>query len=135
MSRASLVALFLLTGCATLVNGTNTELDIRSEPAGASFALRDGAGRVVASGQTPTTVKVSRGSGFFQPARYELQVAKPGYLPKNTVISTRIDSLWWIDSLLFVPGLFVDPFTGAMWHLQNPPVQQLTIDVPFTRPP
>jgi len=136
MRRAPLLALlWLLTGCATLVNGTSIELEITSHPTDASFALRDQAGRVVASGQTPATVNVSRSSGFFQPARYDLQVTKPGYIAKTTPISTRVDGWWWIDWLLFVPGLLIDPFTGAMWDLQSPPLQELVVEVPYGRAP
>lgn len=134
MKRAPLLALLWLSGCATLVNGTTAELAITSHPTDASFALRDPAGRVVASGQTPATVKVSRSSGFFQPARYDLQVKKPGYIPKTTPINTRVNGWWWIDWLLFFPGLLVDPFTGAMWDLQDPPLQELVVEVPYTRP-
>ena len=135
MTRAALVAVLFLTGCATLVNGTHETLQIRTEPDGVSFSVRDEDGREVASGQTPAAVTVSRSSGFFQPARYELYLTKSGYIPKTTPISTRIDAWWWIDWLLFVPGLLVDPFTGAMWDLEDPRIQRLAPEVPFTPSP
>ena len=135
MKRASLIAVLFLTGCATLVNGTHETLQIRTEPDEVSFSVRDEDGREVASGQTPATISVSRSSGFFQPARYELYLTKPGYIPKTTPISTRVDAWWWIDWLLVAPSPLVDPFTGAMWDLEDPRIQRLAPEVPFTPAP
>lgn len=131
MTRTPLIAMLFLTGCATLVNGTHETLQIRTEPEEVSFSIRDPDGRDVASGRTPASVHVARSSGFFQPARYELHLSKPGYIPKTTPISTRIDAWWWIDWLLLVPGFLVDPFTGAMWDLEEPRIQRLAPEIPF----
>jgi hypothetical protein len=133
MRIAIAAALLGLCGCATIVNGTHTDVAIRSEPAGASFELRDQEGAVVASGETPATVNVSRSRGPWKPARYELTLAKPGYLPKRTPLTTRLGALGFIDWLLFVPSL-VDYTVGSSWEIEEPPVQILSPDIPFQRP-
>ena len=130
--RGSLAALLLLlSGCATMLNGTHDELNIRSEPTDATYALRDSGGKVVATGRTPGVTNLPRSSGPYRAARYELWVSKEGYLPKRGWIDSRIDGWYWIDWILVVPGLLVDPFTGAMWNLIDPPLQILTSDIPL----
>ena len=125
--------LLLLAGCATLINGTHTDVPIRSQPPGASFELRDQDGALVASGETPATVNVSRSRGPWKPARYELTLSKPGYLPKRVSLNTRLDALGWLDWLIFVPSL-LDYTVGSSWKVEEPPVQVLAPDVPFQRP-
>jgi hypothetical protein len=131
----AVLALLLLTGCATLVNGTRAELRIRSEPPDARFELHDYDGVEVASGTTPAVVRVPRSRGPYRAARYDLRVTKDGYLPARTRIQSRIDGWFWIDWITIIGGFFVDPFTGAMWNIIEPPVQVLAPDTPFVRPP
>ena len=133
MKVALFAACLVLGGCATVINGTHTDVAIRSDPPGASFDLRDQDGVVVASGETPSTVNVSRSRGPWRPARYELTVSKPGYLPKRTPLTTRLDAWGFIDWLIFVPSL-VDHTVGSSWKIEDPPVQILSPDVPFQRP-
>ena len=133
MKRALAIALLLLPGCATLINGTHTDVPIRSEPPGASFELRNQDGLLVASGETPATVNVSRSRSPWKPARYELTVSKPGYLAKRTPLKTRLDAWGFIDWLLFFPSL-VDYSVGSAWRIEEPAVQVLSPDVPFQRP-
>jgi hypothetical protein len=135
MKRVAAAALALLSGCATIFNGTHAELQIRSEPPDARFEVRDYDGRPVASGTTPGVVSVARSRGPYRAARYDLYVAKDGYLPKRTRIQSLIDAWFWIDWIAIVPGLLIDPFTGGMWNIIEPPVQILTPDVPLSRPP
>jgi hypothetical protein len=135
MKTVAVAALLFLTGCATLVNGTRAELQIRSEPPDAQFEIRDYDGLEVASGTTPALVKVPRSRGPYRAARYDLRVTKDGYLPKRTRIQSRIDGWFWIDWITIVGGFLIDPFTGAMWNIIEPPVQVLAPDTPFVRPP
>ncbi|HXZ86239.1 MAG TPA: hypothetical protein VEI82_12195, partial [Myxococcota bacterium] len=66
--------------------------------------------------------------------RYDLVVTKDGYLPKRARIQSRLDGWFWIDWILIVPGLLIDPLTGGMWNLIDPPVQVLTLDQPIAHP-
>jgi hypothetical protein len=135
MKCVAAAAILLLSGCATLVNGTRAELRIRSDPSDAHFELRDYDGVEVASGSTPAVVSVPRSRGPFRTARYDLRVSKDGYLPARTRIQSLVDGWFWIDSITIVGGLFVDPFTGGMWNIIDPPVQVLSPEIPLTRPP
>jgi hypothetical protein len=134
MKRVAAAALLSVTGCATIVNGTSADIQIRSQPPDAHFEIRDYDGLEVASGTTPAVVNVPRSRGAFRTARYDLRVSKDGYLPTRTRIQSRVDGWFWIDSITIVGGLFVDPFTGGMWNILDPPVQVLAPDTPFVRP-
>jgi hypothetical protein len=128
-------ALLCLTGCATLIDGTHADVPIASEPSGAHYDVLDHQGRVVASGETPGVARLARGRGVFKAGRYELRLAKTGFLPKRTSLATRLSALGWLDWFLVLPASLVDVFTGSCWKLETPPVQHLQPDIPFERSP
>jgi hypothetical protein len=75
----------------------------------------------VQSGKTPLTVPLSASAGYFEPARYRVEVFKPGYAPTVSHINAHLNS-WYGGNLIFgwFPGwLVVDPVSGAMWTLKT----------------
>ena len=106
-----------LVGCASVMNGSDSAVTIASEPAGASFEVRDATGRMVHSGTTPNTVTLQNGAGYFKGAEYSVLVKKDGYAPQTTTIKPSISG-WYFGNILLggLIGMFaVDPVTGAMF--------------------
>jgi hypothetical protein len=116
-----LVALGLSTaGCATVFNGTTTDIKIVSEPAQASFTITSAGGNGVTStkgveevtGTTPAKVNLSNRS------EYQLTVKLEGYEEAKVRIRQSVNN-WLICSALcgLVPA-GVDVLTGGMWNLE-----------------
>lgn len=112
-------ALSTAGGCASIVSDDDTPVFINSEPAGATYEVRDNAGRMVGQGTTPNTLTLKNGAGYFKRAEYSVLLKKEGYAP--TVVPLRADIRgWYWGNLLFggLIGFFaVDPATGAMYVL------------------
>ncbi len=108
-------------GCATIVSGGDQKVDFQSDPSEASIKVYDSAGMVVASSQTPTSLLLKKGAGFFQGASYRVVVEKPGYKRTEVLLQSGLNAGWYIAGNLFIGGLIgwliVDPMTGAMWTL------------------
>lgn len=139
--RAMLVAgvccLIALTGCASIVHGTNQDLVIDSFPSGASVSIADLRGRVVSEGLlTPCRVTLKRGTGYFRNG-YVITASKRGYETARRTVSGRISG-WYFSNLFFgaygllLGGLILDPLTGAMWNLSPEKVEiSLAASVPL----
>ena len=115
----SLLALFAFSGCASIVSKSTWPVTINSNPYGAKVMISDRDGIPVQCGETPMTVTLKSSSGFFRPARYRLEITKPGYQPFTATLSAHVNG-WYAGNILFggVIGLvIVDPATGAMWRL------------------
>jgi len=52
-------------GCATIVKGSEQKVLFQTDPNGASIAVYDADGMKVAAGQTPITLPLKKGDGFF----------------------------------------------------------------------
>lgn len=102
-------ALVLLTGCATIMHGSNQRVDFDSTPPGASVAVD---GKVV--GTTPTGAELDRGS------EHDVVISLPGYRPFEMHLSRGVDG-WFFANLLLggVIGLVVDASNGSMYKLDK----------------
>jgi hypothetical protein len=112
----------LLAGCATIVSKSDYPVTITSNPDGANIRVTNGAGESVFSGQTPATVTLKAGAGFFKGEDYTVTFEKEGYNAHTAQIQRGVDG-WYIGGNLLFGGLIgwliVDPATGAMWTLSN----------------
>ena len=107
---------FLLSGCATIVNGTKQDISINSNPPQATISVTDQSGAEVYSGVTPTIVTLSRKSihtVMFNLDGYQEQkvhISKDTLIPqpgtRSSVHRSRAKTL----------GLFV--FAG--WYIHKP---------------
>jgi ribosomal protein L40E len=118
-----LVFCTVLTGCASIVDGGPGTVMIASTPSGARVRVNDKGGSTVATGNTPLTVKLDRGSGYFASAKYDVIVEKDGYAPYRERIEGELNAGWYLGGNLVFGGaigwLIVDPLTGAMWNLSR----------------
>jgi len=117
------VAVFLSTGCATIMTGGgNQRINISSDPTGADIKIYDSFGIEVQSSETPTVAILKKADGFFQGAFYRVVIEKEGYKTQEVFIESELDLGWYVIGNFFIGGLvgwvIVDPLTGAMWVLK-----------------
>lgn len=106
-----------LAGCASIFNGSNQTVTIRSEPDGATLSVTNRAGEKVHTATTPATLSLRRGAGYFKAETYTVLLSKPGFADKELTITASVNG-WYIGNILFgglIGMLAVDPVTGAMY--------------------
>lgn len=120
MMGIGLVAVALSsTGCASIVGDSKYPVAVSSAPAGASFEITDKAGHVIHSGNTPSTVTLKSGRGYFKGETYTLRFKKEGYPDKVATLNSSLSGWYW-GNIVFgglIGMLIVDPATGAMFKL------------------
>lgn len=115
-----LVAVLLLSGCATIFTGTTDPVTIESTP-NASFVVRNAYGAIVAEGTTPTTVELKRKT------HYTIEISLDGYKSKTMAISQDFNMIS-ILNLGSVFGWAVDYLTGAIFKLY-PQSVRVTLEI------
>ncbi|MBU1318235.1 MAG: PEGA domain-containing protein [candidate division Zixibacteria bacterium] len=99
------VALMLLNGCATILNGTNDNVQVNSEPSNAKVYVN---GYAVAT--TPAKLKLESDKV------HNIEVKKDGYETWHYSITHGVGAGWVVlDIFLGIIPVIVDAITGA-WH-------------------
>ena len=109
MSRLSLLALALLPGCSTLINGSNQAVSVVTAPPGASCTFDRNGERLGTIGLTPGNLTVSK-------SKNDLLVTcdKPGYQQVRLVQPPRFVPTTFGNLLAGgVVGIVVDASSGA----------------------
>lgn len=113
------MALFMASGCASIVSKSNYPVKINSTPTGVPFTIISETGQVVHKGETPQTVTLSAKGGFFEGMGYRVEFNKPGRETYTQLITPKLDG--WYAGNIFIGGLLgmliIDPATGAMYKL------------------
>jgi hypothetical protein len=108
-----------LNGCASIITGTSQVVTFTSVPESASIEIKNRKGMKIHTGQTPVTVSLKKGAGYFKPEKYEITFSKAGYQTKTVEVTGTLSG-WYLGNILFgglIGILIVDPFTGAMFRL------------------
>ncbi|KUJ83028.1 hypothetical protein AWR36_010840 [Microbulbifer flavimaris] len=116
---ASIAALTLASGCASILSDSKYPVTIASTPSGANFSVVNEAGLDVHSGVTPDTITLDASDGFFSSATYTVNYQMAGYNEQSFQLKAGMDG-WYIGNILLgglIGMLIVDPATGAMWKL------------------
>ena len=104
-----LVTVFLVTGCATVINGTKQKVSIASQPPGATVVVDH-----VPEGKTPLRVKLKRKQTHL------VRLERDGYKPYEVMLGR--DTSDWVWGNIFVCcgliGMGVDAMTGAFYTLE-----------------
>ncbi len=127
MKKQHLLSLLLcttvLSGCASIISGSNSPVRIASTPEQADFTITNEDGIKVHSGKTPSTVMLENSAGYFDGERYSIGYSKDGYNPQTAILDSGVNG-WYFGNLIFglssVLGfLIIDPATGAMFDLPD----------------
>jgi len=113
------LTMLLLNGCATIISGKTDKVTFTSVPEHATFQIKDEQGKAVHDGNTPASVVLDRGNGYFDGQTYDVKFSAPGYKTQSLKLDTELNG-WYMGNLLFGGALgllLVDPATGAMWDL------------------
>jgi len=120
------ITVVLFSGCASVVSRSSYPVYVRTNPIGAKVTIIDKKGKEVYKGQSPATVLLKSGAGYFSRAEYQVKLSYPGYAEKIIPIYCKLNG-WYFGNLLIggVLGmLIVDPATGAMWKIENPVIDE-----------
>ena len=106
----ALLASLSLSSCATIVNGSNQNIMIDSEPQGAEIIIRE-----KLRGATPMELTFKRDT-----KDYVVTLRKDGYKDVDVELRRTFNG-WFIGNIIFggVIGMVIDAATGAMW-VQDP---------------
>lgn len=116
----------LLSGCASVISRSSYPVYVRTSPPGANITITDKKGKEVYKGQSPATVVLKSGAGYFSRAEYQVKLNYPGYSEKIVTLNYKLNG-WYFGNILIggVLGmLIVDPATGAMWRIENPVIDE-----------
>ena len=114
-------AILLLTGCASIVSKSSWPITINSSPSEAKISIKDKKGIEIYTGNTPATLKLKSGAGFFSKARYQVTFEKVGYDKKVVPVEFKLNG-WYFGNIIFggpLGLLIIDPATGAMFKLET----------------
>ncbi len=116
---ASILLVFFVAGCASIISKSDYTVSIRSAPQGANIKIYNRRNILVYEGTTPTTVSLTAHHGFFMGQKY--RIVSSGSVVGQTQLNSRLDG-WYLGNLIFgglLGILIVDPATGAMWSLEE----------------
>jgi hypothetical protein len=117
-----LLAMAMLSGCASIVAGSHRDINIKSTPPDAVVSIQERESKqIVHKGQTPLVVPLSTRGGYFKSKQYDVTISKDGYVNKTINIDSFLSG-WYAGNVILWPaavigGLIIDPLTGAMWSL------------------
>lgn len=109
----ALASVFLITSCASVVNGTSTRFNLVGN---GKITVLDSYGNKVAEGRDSLVVNLKKGKGFFSGASY---TAISG--DKRVMIEPYVNIGAFGVGNFFVPtflGYIIDGANGAMWDLK-----------------
>ncbi|RYE65643.1 MAG: hypothetical protein EOO81_12430 [Oxalobacteraceae bacterium] len=119
VGMAAVAVMLGLQGCASILGDSRYPVSVTSAPPGASFEITDKSGQVVHSGNTPSTVTLKSGKGYFSGQTYTLRFKKDGYPDRSVTLDSSVSGWYW-GNIVFggvIGLLIVDPATGAMFKL------------------
>ena len=116
---AFIAIVITFTSCASIVSSSKWPLTVKTTPAGAQVQIINRRGISVFTGQTPATLLLKSGAGFFANESYMIKLTMPGYAEKTIPVKCSLNG-WYFGNILFgglIGLLIVDPATGAMYRL------------------
>jgi hypothetical protein len=116
---AASIAALMLTGCATIFNGTTQVVKINSAPEGATLTVMNRAGQQIHNGTTPASLTLNRGAGYFRGEQYTVKLSKAGFKDKEVTLTSNLGGWYWGNLLLggLLGMLIIDPISGGMYNI------------------
>jgi hypothetical protein len=111
-----------LTGCASVMCGSQQEVAIDSRPRGADVLVYNSNCEVIYKSTTPCVTMLKRRSGDSKKGTYVVLVNKEGFNSAQVPLIGHVTSAYYLNLFTAGIGFIVDPITGAMWDLsaENP---------------
>lgn len=105
-------ALAVLTGCASIVEGSGQNIRVKTNPMTASTCqVENERGRISAA--TPTSVTVKRSMSDLKVSCSDPSSGAQG----QQLVKSDLENWWWGNIALLSPlGVFIDGVSGAMWE-------------------
>jgi len=118
LSVVLITSALILSGCASIVTKSAYPIAINSNPTNARVSITDKYGRDIYVGNTPATVTLKAGDGFFTKAEYRVKFSTDGYEDRIVTITPNLDG-WFFGNIFLggIIGIVVDGATGAMWKI------------------
>lgn len=120
-AAAAASVVVLLSGCASIFNGTTQPIAFSSAPEGASMTITNRAGEAVHAGTTPSTVTLKRGAGYFKSEAYTVKMKKDGFADLSQQVDGQVSG-WYIANIMLgglLGMLIIDPATGGMYSFPD----------------
>lgn len=110
----------VLSSCATIFSEFEYPVSIDSSPSQLLAEISNGEGNIVHREQTPFTVTLDAGEGFFQKQDYTVKLYQSGNVVGEIEIDNSVDP-WYFANIAGsnIGGMLVDGATGAMWSLES----------------
>jgi len=109
-----------VSGCASIVSKSSWPVTVQSNPSGAKCEVVKESGVKIHTGETPMTITLDSGSGYFSSAKYMINCSKDGK-QASSELSSHFNG-WYVGNIVFgglIGLLIVDPATGAMWRMDD----------------
>jgi hypothetical protein len=116
-----LITTILFSSCASIVSKSSYPISINSTPSDAKISITNKKGIEIFTGNTPASLKLKSGDGFFSKASYQVKFEKAGFAAKTVPVEFKLNG-WYFGNLLFggfIGMLIIDPATGAMYKLET----------------
>jgi len=98
-----LLAMVMLSGCASIVAGGHRDINIKSTPTEAAVSIQDRESKqIVHKGQTPFIVPLSTRGGYFKSKQYAVTLSKEGYATKTINIDSFLSG-WYAGNVILWP--------------------------------
>ena len=118
VSSFIIIPVFVLSGCATIINDDLVEIPVVSAPPAAMFTFNQ------QEYLTPTVLKIPRGEDDFT-----LKFEKEGYHPQDVQLSLSLDGWLWGNLVGFgLLGLAVDFISGDAYDIEPEEVEVSLVD-------
>lgn len=114
-----LVLTCFLSGCATIISGAESNVKIDSYPARSFVTVTSTSGKVFYHGETPSSIKLPKGDGYFNGAIYYVSYKFDGYQDATSRINSSLNPLYLLNIFNVIGFFIVDPMSGAMWNLEE----------------
>ena len=115
----------LFSNCATIFGRTSYPVSISTNPTAADISITNKNGKEIYKGQSPATVTLKSGAGYFSKAEYKVKISTNGYAEQVVPVNFKLNG-WYFGNILIgglLGMLVIDPLTGAMWQLDTPAIK------------
>ena len=114
------LAIGMLTGCATIIGQTNYDVTISTNAPNATVKIRNTTGFIIHQGTAPLTVNLTSSKGFFNSASYHIDIIAENKKKQTRVLNAYFNA-WFLGNFIFGgwPGMLVDGISGACYKLDD----------------